>query len=646
METQKTKSKRKRSPSPVDKKNKQKNRSPSPVNITPAKRSRVPRKSNVLNTSTTTTTSSRKKAKEKINNTVNNEDNEDLTKDMENPKPDVVLQEVQIQKTTTTIGKTKQDNELQPIKGGNLMELDTIPDKTSSANDQIPKEKTTEVLADEVTQQSSYIIVPSYSSWFDYNCIHTVERRALPEFFNCKNKSKSAEIYLAYRNFMIDTYRLSPTEYLTVTACRRNLAGDVCTIMRVHAFLEQWGLINYQVDADSRPAPMGPPSTSHFHVLVDSPAGVQPLPSSTHINNQDSKKEGQVQENTEPIQNGKALATSQILNLSDDKNSANKNDKINGDKFNDNFGLRLDQFAKKREYFKKNVAATVQREWTEQEILLLLEAVELYKDDWNSVCEHVGRTQDECILQFLRLPIEDPYLEDGESAIGPLAYQPIPFSKSGNPIMSTVAFLASVVDPRIASVAAKSAMEEFAKMKDELPTSLNEDKMTNSKESSIKENNQDDLNDLNKDDKQETSTQKEAIKLEDKSEVKDDEDKIQSNDKSMEADAELNGNKESQQSQQKDSSATIKESTNKDETSKKESKEKDKAIKEHQVAKAAAAVLGSVAVKAKHLAAVEERKIKSLVALINETQLKKLTIKMKYFEELEDMLDKEKETVI
>ena len=55
------------------------------------------------------------------------------------------------------------------------------------------------------------------------------------------------------------------------------------------------------------------------------------------------------------------------------------------------------------------------------------------------MCEHVGsRTQDECILHFLRLPIEDPYLEDPESgagagggALGPLAYQPIPFSASG-----------------------------------------------------------------------------------------------------------------------------------------------------------------------------------------------------------------------
>lgn len=38
--------------------------------------------------------------------------------------------------------------------------------------------------------------------------------------------------YVAYRNFMIDSYRLNPTEYLTATACRRNLAGDVCSILR------------------------------------------------------------------------------------------------------------------------------------------------------------------------------------------------------------------------------------------------------------------------------------------------------------------------------------------------------------------------------------------------------------------------------
>ena len=91
------------------------------------------------------------------------------------------------------------------------------------------------------------VIIPSYSRWFDMNTIHSTERKSVPEFFNSRNRSKTPAVYKDYRDFMINTYRLNPSEYLTVTACRRNLAGDVCAIMRVHAFLEQWGLINYQV---------------------------------------------------------------------------------------------------------------------------------------------------------------------------------------------------------------------------------------------------------------------------------------------------------------------------------------------------------------------------------------------------------------
>ena len=47
---------------------------------------------------------------------------------------------------------------------------------------------------DKVTEQTHHIIIPSYSSWFDYNSINAVERRALPEFYNNKNKSKTPEM--------------------------------------------------------------------------------------------------------------------------------------------------------------------------------------------------------------------------------------------------------------------------------------------------------------------------------------------------------------------------------------------------------------------------------------------------------------------
>jgi SWI/SNF related-matrix-associated actin-dependent regulator of chromatin subfamily C len=101
-----------------------------------------------------------------------------------------------------------------------------------------------------LVSQTHAIILPSYSTWFDMHAIHPIEKKAMAEFFNGRNRSKTPAIYKDYRDFMINTYRLNPIEYLTVTACRRNLAGDVCAIMRVHSFLEQWGLINYQVSID------------------------------------------------------------------------------------------------------------------------------------------------------------------------------------------------------------------------------------------------------------------------------------------------------------------------------------------------------------------------------------------------------------
>nr|NVI75774.1 moira [Cucujiformia] len=428
-----------------------------------------------------------------------------------------------------------------------------------------------------------------YAAWFDYNSIHEVEKRALPEFFNGRNKSKTPEIYLAYRNFMVDTYRLNPTEYITSTACRRNLAGDVCAIMRVHAFLEQWGLINYQVDTDSRPTPMGPPPTSHFHILSDTPSGLQPV---------------------NPPKTPQPSAAKTLLDL--DRTLESKKTE-NGEPIS-SFGLKLDQYAKKPAALRNKSAASLTRDWTEQETLLLLEGLEMYKDDWNKVCEHVGsRTQDECILHFLRLPIEDPYLEDPEAggALGPLAYQPIPFSKAGNPIMSTVAFLASIVDPRVAAAAAKSAMNEFASIKEEVPAAVMDAHLKNVEASSA-EGKYDPAANLaltniagTVPEKEEDKVKKEDVKDEDKSD-----------------DQKKNGEEGEEKTADKEKTEQT-ETEKEDKMEIAEIKTEKVLIKDSEMQSAAAAALAAAAVKAKHLAAVEERKIKSLVALLVETQMKK-----------------------
>ncbi|XP_048344497.1 SWI/SNF complex subunit SMARCC2 isoform X1 [Sphaerodactylus townsendi] len=670
------------------------------------------------------------------------EEQEDLTKDMDEPSPVPNVEEVTLPKTVNT----KKDSESAPVKGGTMTDLDEPEDESvetagkdeeeNNAGNKGEQTKNPDLHEDNVTEQTHHIIIPSYAAWFDYNSVHAIERRALPEFFNGKNKSKTPEIYLAYRNFMIDTYRLNPQEYLTSTACRRNLAGDVCAIMRVHAFLEQWGLINYQVDAESRPTPMGPLPTSHFHVLADTPSGLVPLqPKTPQSRQSDSdtkagRKTKEIEDLVTETVKGKpemqTTASQQMLNFPD-KGKEKPPDM-------QNFGLRTDMYTKKNAPSKSKAAASATREWTEQETLLLLEALEMYKDDWNKVSEHVGsRTQDECILHFLRLPIEDPYLEDSEASLGPLAYQPIPFSQSGNPVMSTVAFLASVVDPRVASAAAKSALEEFSKMKEEVPTALVEAHVRKVEEaakvtgkadpafglesSGIAGTTSDELErigeggergafrastrevpsldlapcavgtkkgaetqetraglasglelTLNRLAQEESCTDEnraEPQPSEEKKEVKEPregslEEEVKEKlgevprkeeDKSKEADGEKEMDKNEgdpmadgdREKEPKDGQEEGPKDLSETDGERKTKVERD--IGEGNLSTAAAAALAAAAVKAKHLAAVEERKIKSLVALLVETQMKKLEIKLRHFEELETIMDREREAL-
>ncbi|XP_053324033.1 SWI/SNF complex subunit SMARCC1 isoform X2 [Spea bombifrons] len=564
------------------------------------------------------------------------EEQEDLTKDMEDPTPVPNMEEVILPKNVNP----KKDSEHTPVKGGLVADLDEQEEDAVAASgkeDEDPGRDQSRMMdngEDNVTEQTNHIIIPSYAAWFDYNSIHVIERRAVPEFFNGKNKSKTPEIYLAYRNFIIDTYRLNPQEYLTSTACRRNLTGDVCAVMRVHAFLEQWGLVNYQVDADSRPMAMGPPPTPHFNVLADTPSGLVPL----------------------------HMRTTQVPSAQQMLHFPEKNK----DKPMDlqSFGLRTDVYSKKT--LAKSKAGSAGREWMEQETLLLLEALEMYKDDWNKVSEHVGsRTQDECILHFLRLPIEDPYLENSNASLGPLAYQPVPFSQSGNPVMSTVAFLASVVDPRVAAAAAKAALEEFSRVREEVPLELVEAHIKKVQEAAKALGKVDpsyglessciagtapeepEKTDAAEEDKMETepSEAAPAEKAEIKSEKEGESESCEKPEGATEKKPEEEEPEPGDEEKPEDDSEENKENIEAAKESDPAKKKIENDISEGNVAMAAAAALASAATKAKHLAAVEERKIKSLVALLVETQMKKLEIKLRHFEELETIMDREKEAL-
>uniref|UniRef100_A0A8C4DHC8 SWI/SNF related BAF chromatin remodeling complex subunit C2 n=1 Tax=Dicentrarchus labrax TaxID=13489 RepID=A0A8C4DHC8_DICLA len=557
---------------------KKRKRSPSPSPTPPPQESK---KKNTKKGPTTPYTKSKRGQRE--------EEQEDLSKDLDEASPVPASEEGNPAKTNNT----KKESDSTPVKGGT--DLDEQEDESMETTGKEEEEgspsvkgepvKGSDLHEDNVTEQTHHIIIPSYAAWFDYNSVHAIERRALPEFFNGKNKSKTPEIYLAYRNFMIDTYRLNPQEYLTSTACRRNLAGDVCAIMRVHAFLEQWGLINYQVDSESRPTPMGPPPTSHFHVLADTPSSLVPLQPKT----------------------SQTPATQQMMSFPD---------KVK-EKPNDTFAQ---EYIKCCPHFRQGL--------------------EMYKDDWNKVSEHVGsRTQDECILHFLRLPIEDPYLEDNSSSMGPLAYQPIPFSQAGNPVMSTVAFLASVVDPRVASAAAKSALEEFSRMKEEVPAALVEAHVRRVEEAARVSGRQDPLYGLEGSGIAGTGLEEGDRPGRMDAHIKRYSVHVKGGEKKYFLSFLGDGEKE------KDGKEGTEEAQREAESEGERKAKVERDVGEGNLATAAASALAAAAVKAKHLAAVEERKIKSLVALLVETQMKKLEIKLRHFEELETIMDREREAL-
>ncbi|KAJ2112063.1 SWI/SNF and RSC complex subunit Ssr2 [Coemansia sp. RSA 922] len=536
-------------------------------------------------------------------------------------------------------------------------------DHAISADEQLQREEDARRLLVEQTQE---IIVPSYAAWFNLSLIHDNERRALPEFFNSRNMSKTPTIYIEYRNFMVNSYRLNPSEYLTVTACRRNLAGDVCAIMRVHAFLEQWGLINYQADADSRPSTIGPPFTGHFRISADTPRGLVPFQPS--ISSAQLASGGKAGPATGSVSTAAAAVVSAAGGSGSDglalrKNiyesptisaeaakpareaSASESSATTKDTFCYTCGVnctaayyhcaknmrqRVDLCApcymdgrfpgslSSSDFVKLTDNSSGQPgagdDWTSQEMLLLLEGLDMYDDDWNRIAEHIGtKSREECVLSFLKLPVEDTFevaplknSRGSQSAV-------IPFSRADNPVMSVVAFLASNVNPGVAAAAAKAALAELAK----------------SGKSKVIAEPAD-----NKD--KEDVTAEPAVSA--------DGEAVQPESGGMDVDAgvskpEVNGNDKPETEAEPTEPAAPVEPAVPSETAATESLELPPGS---QLAYASSIALGAAAAKAAKLADYEERQLESMVHRAVELQMTKLELKMRQFEEMEAAIEQER----
>ena len=109
-------------------------------------------------------------------------------------------------------------------------------------------------------------------------------------------------------------------------------------------------------------------------------------------------------------------------------------------------------------------------DWTDQETLTLLEAVERHGEDWSAVSSRVAtKTVEQCVKKFVRIPIEDAFVErldGGENSDKNHDDTSVPFAQAPNPVMANVAFLATCVCPRVAAAAAKAALVSLSQAAD------------------------------------------------------------------------------------------------------------------------------------------------------------------------------------
>lgn len=322
-------------------------------------------------------------------------------------------------------------------------------------------------------EQSRHVVIPSFAKWFNMNEIHQIEKKLFPDFFppkqlddTPKSVYKTAETYQNMRDFMINTYRLNPIEYLTVTAVRRNLAGDVASIIRIHRFLEKWGLINYQIDPRTKPSLVGPQYTGHFQITLDTPKGLTPfvpeeleVVSGTKAESTPAPAEEPKQVETPNVKEEEdhlvipinMEVTSNIFEDANIKSTASSVLYFCNETSNDISEVRYHNLKSKnaagnvgaldisKEVFEQGLfplnftlsdfvkleQSVKQAQWTKQEVLLLLEGIEMYASvdlnnqtlfvnsngQWDKIAEHVAsKSREDCLVKFLQLPIEDKYL--------------------------------------------------------------------------------------------------------------------------------------------------------------------------------------------------------------------------------------------
>ncbi|KAL6526114.1 hypothetical protein OROHE_015638 [Orobanche hederae] len=290
----------------------------------------------------------------------------------------------------------------------------------------------------------SYAVVELDDSagWFSWMKIHPLEERMLPSFFNGKSESRSSEIYIEIRNWIVKKFHLNPNEQIELNHLSELTVGNLDARQEVMEFLDYWGLINYH------PFP-------HQEADAATVVGIDAV--NNEVGEMDSLVEKLYKFETVqswtpivPRMDTKVPATSS--SLLPESVTADELVKSEGPAVEYHCNSCSADCSRKRYHCQKQAdfdlcadcfnngefgldmspsdfilmepaeaGGASGGKWTDQETLLLLEAIEIFRDNWSEIAEHVAtKTKAQCILHFVQMPIEDAFFNhDDENSDTP-----------------------------------------------------------------------------------------------------------------------------------------------------------------------------------------------------------------------------------
>ncbi|KAL0356721.1 UNVERIFIED_CONTAM: SWI/SNF complex subunit SWI3D [Sesamum calycinum] len=381
--------------------------------------------------------------------------------------------------------------------------------------------------------------------WFSWSKIHPLEERMLPSFFNGKSESRTPEIYMEIRNWIMKKFHLNPNTQIELKHLSELTVGELDVRQEVMEFLDYWGLINYHPFPHHDPAAMivaaddNKDEAGKMESLVEKLFQFETVQSWTPAVPKMNMAMPSVSSGFFPesvVADELVKSEGPSVEYHCNSCSADCSRKRYHCQKQADFDLCADCFNNGKFGSDMSPSDFILMEpaeaggasggnWTDQETLLLLEAIELFRDNWSEIAEHVAtKTKAQCILHFVQMPIEDAFLnrddenndapkenevpvstksqgvttdnqdsscpmeiskpddvdesnkslEDEESfalkalkeafeAVGSsLPGERLSFAEAGNPVMTLAAFLVRLVEPNMATASVRRLLKSLS----------------------------------------------------------------------------------------------------------------------------------------------------------------------------------------